>query len=63
MKATPGTMRAIVRQQFGGIQEVAIPEPTPGHVVIEVNCFRGLGYSSLAGGFYIQDSRCLDRIS
>src|SRR5579864_8195067 len=37
-------MRAIVRQQFGGpeqlvIQEIPNPEPLPGHVVIEVKAF------------------------
>jgi len=37
-------MRAIVRQQFGGpeqlvIQEIPVPEAIPGHVVIEVKAF------------------------
>ena len=37
-------MKAIVRQQFGGpeqlvIQEIPVPEPQPGHVVIEVKAF------------------------
>ncbi len=37
-------MRAIVRQRYGGpeelvIQELAIPEPKPGHVVIQVKAF------------------------
>lgn len=37
-------MRAIVRQQFGGpeqlvIQELPVPEPLPGHVVIQVKAF------------------------
>jgi NADPH:quinone reductase len=37
-------MRAIVRQQYGGpeqlvIQEFPNPEPRPGHIVIEVKAF------------------------
>lgn len=42
-------MRAIVRQQFGGpeqlvIQEVPTPEPQPGHVLIQVKAF-GLNHA------------------
>lgn len=43
------SMRAIVRKQFGGpeqlqIQAIPSPEPTPGHVVIEVKAF-GLNHA------------------
>jgi NADPH:quinone reductase-like Zn-dependent oxidoreductase len=42
-------MRAIVRQEYGGpdelvIQELAIPEPKPGHVVIQIKAF-GLNHA------------------
>jgi NADPH:quinone reductase len=40
----PSTMRAIVRQQFGGPEqlveeEIPVPEPRPGHVIIQVTAF------------------------
>src|SRR3984893_8884424 len=42
-------MRAIVRQEYGGpeelvIEELAIPEPKPGHVVIQIKAF-GLNHA------------------